>query len=341
MNVLITGGTGFLGRRLLAHYANREDTHRVCCYSRGEAMQWRVRDTIDGHLSSGTQHKLRWMIGDVRDAERLERACRGVDLVIHTAALKRVEVGEYCPSEMIDTNIGGTRNVMHAATRAGVKWLVLISSDKAVQPHNAYGATKMIAEKIAMSWHTENHDSPAVAVTRYGNVAGSTGSVIPIWRAMGKCNIRAVGTDPEATRYWMSVENAVSMIDRAGEILRDSMPNITATGPFVMVPTLAAYTLGDLEHAMWDRGEFLKRVEWTGLRAGEKLHESMVSPLELGEYHNAGTASGYYYTRSVRGAGGPDKSAGHQLTSSASAPQLSTQFLFDALALVPKDEELW
>lgn len=336
MNVLITGGTGFLGRRLLAHYANREDTHRVCCYSRGEAMQWRVRDTIADQLMTGTQHKLRWMIGDVRDAERLERACSGVDLVIHTAALKRVEVGEYCPSEMIDTNIGGTRNVMHAATRAGVKWLVLISSDKAVQPHNAYGATKMMAEKIAMSWRTENHDSPAVAVTRYGNVAGSTGSVIPIWRAMGKRNVQPIGTEPEATRYWMTVGEAVTMVSRTAAHLRDGVPAGPCSAPFITVPTLTAYTLGDLAEAMVRRGDCGQPL-WTGLRPGEKLHESMVSPLEIDTYR-AGKDGINYGGQGVQYTLHP---APISLTSSASAPQLKVDTLDEWLDHIPGDDQLW
>lgn len=332
MNVLITGGTGYLGRRLLAHYANLEVTERVICYSRGEAQQWRVREAIPERLTSHAEFdKLRWMVGDVRDLERLERACQGVDVLIHAAALKRVEVGEYCPSEMVDTNIGGTRNALAAATRARVKVLALISSDKAVQPHNAYGATKMVAEKIVLSWPTENRHSPSVAVARYGNVAGSTGSVIPVWCATGARSLQPIGTDADATRYWMEPGHAVRLINdcvsRAYDVRK----------PFVAVPTLPAYTLGDLAAAMLDRGMIKQEPHWIGLRPGEKLHESMVSPLEIDIFRSDDAGTNFrFYPMPTNSRAAPSPIS---LTSSASAEQMTRSDLLGRLGFFEGRQE--
>lgn len=261
MKVLITGGTGYLGRALTRHLLALPDTQTIRIYSRGEAKQAEMRQELE-------TDRLRFLVGDVRDRDRLTTAMRGVDLVIHTAALKRVEVGEYCPTEMVQTNVHGTMTVLQAATDARVRNLVVLSSDKACAPLNAYGATKLVAEKLALAAMVEHPEGPKIAVTRYGNVAGSTGSVIPTWRARIAAGKPIVMTDPAATRFWMSVEQACYLVLAA---------TADRWAGCLLVPNLKAYMLEHLMLAMvpraWD-------VQQTELGAGEKRHEEMISMAE-------------------------------------------------------------
>lgn len=195
------------------------------------------------------------MIGDVRDLGRLRRAMEGCEVVVHCAALKRIEVGEYDPGEMVETNVVGSRNVVEGAIDVGVRRVVLISSDKAVGPVNCYGATKLVAEKLFRAAGVLSGDRVSACVVRYGNVAGSTGSVIPLWRGGGG---EAKVTDPECTRYWLEVGEAVELVVRAvgGE-------------EGLIVPRLRAFRLGDLAVAMGVRARVV------GLPDGEKLHETL------------------------------------------------------------------
>lgn len=258
MNVLITGGTGFLGRGLVRALLARSHARRICVYSRGEFAQAMMRrDTPD------QEQRVRWFIGDVRDERRLRRAMQGVELVIHAAALKRVEVGEYNPTEMALTNVMGAVNVIDAAQAAGVKKVVAISSDKACAPLNAYGATKLVAEKLFLAANaTSGEGGTRFAVCRYGNVAGSTGSVIPTWRsATGPVTL----TDPTCTRFWMTLEQACELVLWTARNMK---------GGELVVPILPAYRLGDLAAAMG-----VTAVP-TGLGAGEKKDEMMISEHE-------------------------------------------------------------
>ena len=247
VSILITGGTGSFGqaftRRLLDDGAGR-----ICIYSRGEHAQAEMRDRFrdDG--------RLRWFIGDVRDRDRLRRAMEGVYTVIHAAALKRIEVGVYCPAEMVKTNVHGAMNVIEAATDAHVRQVVALSSDKAYQPISPYGQTKALAESLFLAANETN--KPVFSVTRYGNVAGSSGSVIPIWRAASSPTI----TDPDCTRFWMTMSEAV-------ELVRDTVK--TMKGGELVIPELPAYRLGDLAIAM----NINPRV--VGLEPWEKRHEGM------------------------------------------------------------------
>jgi len=240
-SVLITGGSGFLAEGLIDELLRR-GVSRICVYSRGEYRQHVLRTRF-------SDSKIRWFIGDVRDVARLRRALHGIDTVIHAAALKRIEVGEYNPSEMFATNIQGSQNVLDAAEYAGVKRAVLVSSDKAYQPVSPYGISKAAAEALFRrhSGHLQT------TIVRYGNVAGSTGSVIPVWRdTQGVVRL----TDPTCTRFWMTREQAVEFV--LGE-----------HGPGVHVPTLPAFRLVDLATAM------NKQYTVIGLPEHEKLHESM------------------------------------------------------------------
>lgn len=252
-SVLITGGSGFLGRALTRKLLSTAD--RICIYSRGEYMQSMAQDSIpdpDG--------KIRWMIGDIRDLQRLRWAMRDVDIVIHAAALKRIEVGAYAPSEMVQTNVVGTMNVIDAAAYCGVSKVVGISSDKAWQPISPYGQTKALAECLLLSGDTERH-GPRYAVVRYGNVAGSTGSVIPRWREILRISDTVPVTDPEATRFWMTVEEAADLVLETAKDM---------TGGERMIPVeLPAYRLGDLAKAL------NAKMNIIGLPEHEKKHESM------------------------------------------------------------------
>lgn len=272
-SVLITGGTGFLGRALVNRLLTMPEVERICIYSRDEAKQAAMRaQIVDPH------EKLHWFVGDVRDLPRLRRAMFGVDVVIHAAALKRVEVGEYNPAEMVKTNVLGTMNVIDAAFDAPLgdfrvlRHIVYVSSDKACQPLNAYGASKLMGEKLILaSNNVRGSAGPIFSAVRYGNVAGSTGSVIPTWKERQRRNEKIVMTDPQATRFWMRIDQAVDLVLSVAKMQE---------GGGLHVPRLPAYRLEDLAYAM-NLPVFGKvAVNVIGLQKGEKLHERM---LEDGE----------------------------------------------------------
>ena len=251
--VLITGGTGFLGCGLVRRLLN-DGCERICIYSRGEFAQAKMRADF------GDDERLRWFIGDVRDQARLERAMESVESVIHAAALKRIEVGHYNPEEMVKTNVDGANNVIAAARRADVSKVVLVSSDKAFEPVSPYGQTKALAESLFLSANDPQY-GPRFAVCRYGNVSGSTGSVIPIWREAIEKQLPVMVTDPECTRFWMTRDEAVDLVLRTLREMRGGETNI---------PTLPAYQLGCLAAALG-----AKEIAVMGLAAWEKKHESM------------------------------------------------------------------
>jgi len=214
----------------------------------------------------GEDARLRYMVGNVRDADRMYRAMHGIDTVIHAAALKRVEVGQENPREMISTNVQGTVNVLNAAENQGAGTFVFVSSDKACEPQNLYGATKMMGEGLVLAPRGEL--LPRCIVVRYGNVAGSTGSVIPTWRRAIERGQLIKLTDPDATRFWMTREQAVEFVINAA---------VNGNSGDLLVPDLPAYRLGDLLAVMTEDATTGPQVMFTGLQSGEKLHESMRS----------------------------------------------------------------
>jgi FlaA1/EpsC-like NDP-sugar epimerase len=250
-SVLITGGTGSFGSACVKRLLNRHDPKRVIVFSRDEHKQARMADEFkDG--------RLRLFIGDVRDRDRLRRAFDGVDIVVHAAALKRIEVGQYNPGEMVKTNVLGAMNIIEAAQDAGVSKVVALSTDKAWQPISPYGQTKALAESLFLNANnTRGANGPIFACTRYGNVAGSNGSVIPKWRAM---NGSVPVTDPDCTRFYMTMDQALDLVLKTIETMKGGELNI---------PKLPAYRLGDLAYAMD------KAIKLTGLPAYEKMHEGM------------------------------------------------------------------
>jgi UDP-N-acetylglucosamine 4,6-dehydratase len=249
-SLLITGGTGTFGRAFARYAINHFD--RVCIYSRGEHAQ------ADMAAAFNHDGRLRWFVGDVRDRDRLRRAMQGVDVVVHAAALKRIEVGHYNPTEMVRTNVDGAINVTEAARDAGVSVVVALSTDKACYPVSPYGYSKALSESIFLAANDQR--GPRFAVTRYGNVAGSTGSVIPTWRAILKTTDTVPVTDPDCTRFWMTIDEAVALV-------ADTIH--TCKGGELRIPDLPAYRLADLAAAM-------SAKTWeTGLGKWEKRDEEM------------------------------------------------------------------
>lgn len=257
--MLVTGGTGAFGRAFVRRMLD-EGHRRICVYSRDEYKQAQMREEF------GTDC-VRYFIGDVRDKERLRRAMRGCSTVIHAAALKRIEVGAYNPCEMVKTNILGTMNVIEASQDVrSVRRVVYLSTDKAWQPKSPYGQSKALAESLVLAANDQvGPNGPRYICTRYGNVAGSTGSVIPTWRRAIEEGREIVMSDPEVTRFWMTMDEAVDLVKQA----------IVEKEKDLLIPELPAYRLGDLLHAMIGEIEPPPLVKVTNLGGYEKLHEGM------------------------------------------------------------------
>lgn len=261
--ILITGGTGSFGKKFLEMIFTRYNPKKVIIYSRDEfkqsIMQTEFKDKVD-------MKKLRFFIGDVRDRERLYRAFDGVDYVIHAAAMKQVPTCEYNPMEAIKTNIHGAQNVIDAALDRGVKKVVALSTDKAVNPINLYGGTKLVSDKLFIAANAYSGKAGTVfSVVRYGNVAGSRGSVIPIWERMIEKGEKILGvTDMRMTRFWITLEQGVELVFKALE---------EAQGGETYISKIPSFHIGDLAKAMLPDCE----IHEIGIREGEKLHEVMVT----------------------------------------------------------------
>jgi UDP-N-acetylglucosamine 4,6-dehydratase len=259
---LITGGGGALGTAFVRHLLTRTTAERIVVFSRGEFRQHQMaRELAD--LDRDNQ-RLRFFIGDVRDRDRLRRAMRGINIVIHAAALKRIEVGQYNPIEMVKTNVDGAINVIEAAQDAGVEQVVGISSDKAFEPVSPYGHSKAMAESLFLAANnTSGWTGPKFAVCRYGNVWNSTGSVVPLWRGMIRGGAKTVPvTDPDCTRFFMRMQEAVDLIMDTIKMM---------SGGEMAIPVLPAYRLGDLAEAMEVNMNVIGLPKW------EKRHESMAA----------------------------------------------------------------
>jgi UDP-N-acetylglucosamine 4,6-dehydratase (inverting) len=261
--VLITGGTGSFGKKFLEMIFEKYNPKKVIIYSRDEfkqsVMQTEYRDKVD-------MSKVRFFIGDVRDQDRLYRAFDGVDYVIHAAAMKQVPTCEYNPMEAIKTNIRGAQNVIEAALDRGVKKVVALSTDKAVNPINLYGGTKLVSDKLFIAANAYSGENGTVfSVVRYGNVAGSRGSVIPIWKRIIEEGGTTLGvTDMRMTRFWITLEQGVELVFKALE---------ESGGGETYISKIPSFHIGDLAKAMLPGCT----IEEIGIREGEKLHEVMVT----------------------------------------------------------------
>ena len=257
-SVLVTGGTGSFGkafiRRLLADFEPR----RVVVFSRDELKQYELRQEL------GDDPRLRWFIGDVRDRARLEQAFNGVEVVVHAAAMKQVDTAEYNPFECIATNVLGAENVINAAIGCGVQRVIALSTDKASSPANLYGASKLCSDKLFVAGnHYVGGSSTRFSVVRYGNVVGSRGSVVPLFRQLASIGKLPI-TDDRMTRFWITLPQAVQFVV-------DSFDRMQ--GGEIFVPRIPSTTIVDLATAIAPDAE----QEIIGIRPGEKLHEEMIS----------------------------------------------------------------
>jgi UDP-N-acetylglucosamine 4,6-dehydratase len=262
-SILVTGGTGSFGQVCVRHLLEKTGASRVIVFSRDEWKQWQMRegDPVFRHPN------VRFFLGDVRDKERLKLALRDVNYVIHAAALKQVPAAEYNPSEFVNTNVLGAMNLSSAAIEAGVEKVVSLSSDKAVNPINLYGATKLCSDKllIAANAYVGKKGFPRFSVVRYGNVLGSRGSLIPLWKDLVARGATAIPiTDLAMTRFWITLQEAVQFVLMALE---------HSVGGEIFIPKSPSVTIESLAKACFPQ----LSLQVIGIRPGEKLHEVLLS----------------------------------------------------------------
>lgn len=261
-SLLVTGGTGSFGRRFIETVLRRYRPRRVVVFSRDELKQYEMAERINATEFPA----VRYFIGDVRDADRLEMAMRDIDVVVHAAALKQVAAAEYNPFECIKTNVHGAENVVRAALRCGVKKVVALSTDKAANPINLYGASKLASDKIFIA---ANNLSGTIgtrfSVVRYGNVLGSRGSVVPLFqRLIAEGAVELPITDPRMTRFWITLTQGVDFVLSSLGLM---------DGGEIFVPRIPSMKVIDVATAM--APHLPHRI--VGIRPGEKLHEVMIS----------------------------------------------------------------
>ncbi|MDP3938300.1 MAG: UDP-N-acetylglucosamine 4,6-dehydratase (inverting) [Deltaproteobacteria bacterium] len=255
--ILLTGGTGSFGRAFTCRLVRDHDFRALRVLSRDELKQSEMRSEIQ-------DPRLRFLLGDVRDRERVYRAMQGVDVVVHAAALKQIPACEYNPFEAVKTNILGAQNLIDAAIDCGVERVVALSTDKAVNPVNLYGATKLCAEKIVIQGNAYTGGrNTRLSCVRYGNVVGSRGSVIPLFREQRPSGVLTI-TDPRMTRFWITLDEAVQLVLDAVDLLH---------GGEIFIPVIPSMKVTDLARAMAPDCE----IKEIGIRPGEKLHEVMVT----------------------------------------------------------------
>ena len=274
-SILLTGGTGSFGKAFIRKIVNSNlKVNRLVIFSRDELKQWELQK----EFSTDKYPFLRYFIGDVRDRPRLNRAMRGINKVVHAAALKQVPVAEYNPMEFIKTNILGAENIIECAIDQNVKRVVALSTDKAAAPVNLYGATKLCSDKLFIAANNIIGSSDLkLSVVRYGNVMGSRGSVIPLFIEQAKKGVLNL-TDPNMTRFNILLEDGVEMVLWALD---------NTLGGEIFVPKIPSYKLIDVAHAISPESE----IRINGIRPGEKMHEELITitdginTIDRGEYY--------------------------------------------------------
>ncbi|MBW8015833.1 MAG: UDP-N-acetylglucosamine 4,6-dehydratase (inverting) [Planctomycetes bacterium] len=274
-NILITGGTGSFGKKFVEIFLNKYSPRRLVVFSRDEQKHVEM---MRNHFPQDKYPQIRYFVGDVRDLSRLQRAFAGIDYVVHAAAMKHVDIAEYNPQECIATNVNGANNVISAAIDCGVKKVVALSTDKAANPINLYGATKLCSDKLFVAANSlAGAEGTRFAVVRYGNVIGSKGSVVPFFIKKRKTGVLPV-TDPRMTRFWISLDQGVDLVLKAFDVMH---------GGELFVLKIPSMKMLDLANAIGPDCE----IENIGIRPGEKLHECMISEddarqtLEFDEYY--------------------------------------------------------
>lgn len=261
-NVLITGGTGSFGRAFTKKLLKSGNPNKIIILSRDEWKQWEMQCSNPLFKDK----RMRYFLGDIRDYSRLVRAFNEVDIIIHAAALKQVPAAEYNPSEFIKTNVIGAMNIIDASIYCGVKTVLALSSDKAVNPVNMYGATKLCADKLFVSGNSYvgARGYPTFSVVRYGNVAASRGSILPLWLQRVAEGAKSLPlTDPRMTRFWITLDEAVDFVITCLKV---------AKGGEIFVPKIPSVKIVEIAEAIAPGVSF----EITGIREGEKIHELMV-----------------------------------------------------------------
>ena len=324
-SVLVTGGTGSFGKAFTRRALAEGNPRRLIIFSRDELKQSEMRQEFPPE-----QHpNIRFFIGDIRDRDRLYRALRGVDIVVHAAALKQVDTAEYNPFEAVRTNILGSQNVIDAAIDCGVKRVLALSTDKAANPINLYGATKLAADKLFTAANNyAGTDGTRFAVVRYGNVLGSRGSVVPLFARM-----RASGTipitDPRMTRFWITIDDAVSFVFNRLASLR---------GGEIFVPKIPSMKLADMARAVCPECDH----KVIGCRPGEKMHEVMVPAdeashtVDMGDHYVILPAFHHWeHAQYMANYGGTPVPEGFVYSSDTNSQWLSGDEFLDLVGLAP------
>lgn len=272
MNILITGGTGSFGKEVLKELLSLGVYNKIIIFSRDELKQYELQQAYPEEKYP----TVRFFLGDIRDVKRLKRALKDVDHVIHAAALKQVPAAEYNPTEAIKTNIMGAVNLIEACIDCGIKKVIALSTDKAVNPINLYGATKLCMEKLLVAG---NHYSNKTlfSVVRYGNVVGSRGSVIPLFKKQAETGTLTV-TEPDMTRFWITLPDAVRFVLKRLSDMR---------GGEIFVPMIPTMRIIDLAEAIAPNSD----IQITGMRPGEKMHETLIS---VDDSHRVSEFKDYY-----------------------------------------------